>query len=130
MDLILQIGMNQVTAAYRGSTVFGGNDPQTHWGDLLNRDLAMGESGAPILVRFQGAKSTGVVAAPCDVDVNDPFGDVVQGSLTPWVRHPRELNDFNPPPDMMRFVIIFDASHGEFGSILGVTNLRVNATPD
>jgi hypothetical protein len=55
---------------------------------------------------------------------------LLEGSLTPWVRHPAELNDFGVTPDMVRFTILFDASKPEFSKIIGVTNLRIRATPD
>ncbi|HVS10241.1 MAG TPA: hypothetical protein VMS76_10245, partial [Planctomycetota bacterium] len=130
MDLILQIGANTLTAAYRGSTVFAGQDPQTFWTDLINRDLMPGSKFAPVVVRFQGAKSVGDITDLCNVDPFDPQSPILAGSLTPWVRHPAELNDFLPQPDMVRFVIIFDASHNDLNMIKGVTNLRIEAIPD
>ena len=130
MDMSLQIGPNVVVVAYRGSTIFGGNSPEQHWGTLIDDGtLGGGQTGAPIIVRFQGARSAGAVPSLCDVDVTD-LNIVQQGSLTPWVMHPNELNAFNPPPDMVRFQIVFDGSHLEFPTILGVTNLQIHATPD
>jgi hypothetical protein len=130
MDLILQIGANTMTVAYRGSTVFGGQDPQTFWTDLINRDLMPGSKFAPVVVRFQGAKATANITDFCNIDPFDPQSPILAGSLTPWVRHPAELNDFIPQPDMVRFVIIFDASHNDLQMIKGVTNLRIEAIPD
>jgi len=126
MDLILDTGGGPMTVAYRGSTVFGGDSPQTYWGELFDAGLA----SAPVVVRFQGATSTGTITTPCDLDLQDPNAPIVPGSLTPWVRHPEELDQYVPKPDMVRFVIIFDASHADFSMIQGLTNLRIFADPD
>lgn len=130
MTLFVRIGGSTVTTDYRGSTVFGGLSPQEFWGELLNRDLGVGEMGAPVIVRFQGARSQGAFSDPCDVDVNDSSGPLLPGSVTPWVRHPEELNTFSPKPDTIRFLIVFDGSHPDFRDIEGITDLRLTATPD
>jgi hypothetical protein len=130
MDMFLQVGPNVVGVTYRGSTIFGGNSPEQFWGQLLDDGtLGGGQTGAPIVVRFQGARAAGAVPNLCDVDVTD-INVVQNGSLTPWVMHPNELNAFSPPPDMVRFQIVFDGSHPDFHNILGVTNLQIHATPD
>ena len=130
MDMILDTGGGPATHAYRGSTVYGGNSPQTFWGELLAADLGGGQSGAAMVVRFQGAKSTGALSAPCDIEPGNAGGQIVNGSVTPWVRHPAELTAFTPEPDMIRFLIIFDASHPDFADIQGVTNLSILTDPD
>jgi hypothetical protein len=130
MDLILDLGMGagEQLESYRGSTVFGGASPQEVWGELFTEN---GVPGAPIVVRFQGAQSTGgALVNPCDIDPNTPFSQIKSGSVTPWVRHPSELNVFSPAPDMCRFLILFDASHPEFAFIKGVTNVQIRADPD
>jgi hypothetical protein len=131
MDLILNLGAGPVTRSYRDPTQGPAMTSwQAFWGELIDRDLTSG-TGAPLIVRFQGAKLVGTLNNPCLVPISGPTSPILPGSLTPWVRHPVELNGFNPAPDMIRFTIIFDANKAtEFSKILGVTNLRVNAQGD
>jgi hypothetical protein len=60
--------------------------------------------------------------------------EIATGSLTPWVRHPSELNEFLPRPNMVRFCVVFDNSVARGSSVSslihGVTNLRIQAQPD
>jgi hypothetical protein len=133
MDVILDLGSGEEVVPYRGSDGNGpflGLYPEEHWGTLLNRDLQVGEVAAPIVVRFQGAASKSTLLEPCNVNPNSPSGPIKIGSLSPWVRHPNELNSFLPLPDLSRFVILFDRSHPDFGLIRGVTNLRITAQPE
>jgi hypothetical protein len=130
VDMILDTGGGPQTVAYRGSSIFGGMSPEEFWGQLFDSELGPGEMGAPFVVRFQGAKSKGPLTDPCNVNPDDPSGPVVVGSLTPWVRHPAELNEFSPQPDMVRFLILFDASHADIAQIKGVTNLAIRAQPN
>ncbi len=127
MDLVLDLGGGEQLESYRSSTIFGGLDPQTFWGELFTEG---GAPGAPVVVRFQGAKSTGAITDPCNVDPMAPLAPIDPDSITPWVRHPEELNAFSPPPDMCRFLILFDASHADFDFIKGVTNVQILAVPD
>ncbi len=129
MDLFLTQGPGETVASYRTSTFFGGMSPEQHWGNLFDDgNLQPGETSAPLIVRFQGAKSTGPLSDPCNVSFTPTTGNAT--GLTPWVLHPEELNNFNPKPDMIRWQIVFDASHPDAGLIRGVTNLRVTALPD
>ena len=73
---------------------------------------------SPIVVRFQGGRSqSSSLADPCNVDENDPFGEVLPGSLTPWVSHPAELGLVTTPsganytPNMIRFCVLFDRTN-------------------
>ena len=127
MDLILDTGGGPQVVPYRASTFFGGNSPQEHWGELYSEN---GGPGAPVIVRFQGAKSVGAITDPCNIDPFAPGSPIDPNSITQWVRHPDELNAFQPAPDMVRFLVLFDASHPEFGFIQGVTNLGIQATPN
>ncbi|MBK8178509.1 MAG: Ig-like domain-containing protein [Planctomycetes bacterium] len=132
MDLVLDFGAGPVTVPYRAPNGIlpGGQTYEQFWGQLLDAALQVGEVGAPIVVRFQGAKLTGAMPDPCNVDISGPSSPLAPGSLTPWVRHPSELNDFGTQPDMVRFVILFDASKLDFQKIVGVTNLRIQAQPN
>lgn len=77
--------------------------------------------------------------------MNDPFGEVLPGSLTPWVGHPAELGVVTTPgganytPNMIRFCVLFDKTNvvGDNPGqtlinelVLGVTNLKIIANPD
>ena len=101
---------------------------------------------SPIVVRFQGGRSqSSSLVDPCNVDENDPFGEVLPGSLTPWVSHPAELalvttpSGANYTPNMIRFCVLFDRTN-EPGddpgqtlideTVVGVTNLKIIALPD
>ncbi|MCE9593369.1 MAG: hypothetical protein K8S98_04175 [Planctomycetes bacterium] len=132
MDLILKIGAVTQTVPYRGpnSILGGGQSYESFWGTNVSPDLPLGGSPAPIAVRFQGVRTSKTIVDLCNVDVTDPASGVVPSTLTPWVTQPSELNDFSPQPDMIRFVILFDASHVDFPKIQGVTNLRITAIPD
>lgn len=134
MDLILDLGAGPVTLPYRAPNGVMMNSFEQFWGQLLDRELQGGQVGAPLVVRFQGAKLSGalpVPPSPCsEVPIDGPLSPLLPGSVTPWVRHPAELNAFSPRPDTIRFAIIFDASKLEFLKIVGVTNLRISALPD
>lgn len=133
MDVILDLGAGEITVPWRGSDGNGpflGLYPEEQWGTLLNRDLGLGESAAPIVVRFQGATTNAELNFPCEADADDPDGPFEIGSVSPWVRHPRELNEFLPLPTVTRFLILFDRSHPDFDTIKGLTNLRIEAQPE
>ena len=111
---------------------------ESQFGKLLGYDLPVGESAAPLVVRFQGARFESGVDL-CGVDLNDPFGDLIPGSLTPWVDHPVLLNTFATGPNAIRFAIVFDGTvdtgtgdtPGDvLTSIKGVTGVAVRVEPD
>ena len=56
------------------------------------------------------------------------------GSLTGWVKHPSELNDFYPSnnlkPNMVRFSVYWDRSKPGFAEIEGIESLHVLTDPD
>lgn len=110
-----------------------GQDFEEYLGNLLNHDLPLG-TGSLIAVRFQGARAVGTLTDPCNTQLSGVGSQIVAGSLTPWVRHPAELNHFDPVPNMVRFTVIFEDSLKTPNSIesriLGVTNLAIRATPD
>ena len=67
-------------------------------------------------------------------EIKGTNAQIAMGSLTPWVRHPFQLNLFSPRPNMVRFCIVFDTSlvrpHELTGFVKGVTNLKIQAQPD
>lgn len=105
------------------------------WGINLGTDGGTVDA-APIVVRFQGARATGNVDR-CNLDLNENGNGLQAGSVTPWVSHPALLNDFNPPPNMIRFVILFDATRAAgdspgdiLATVTGVTGLAIRALPE
>lgn len=139
MDVVLTGG---ATRPFRGTTAGFPTDWETAFGNTLGPAA----NPSPIVVRFQGGRSrTSSLADPCNVDENDPFGDVLPGSLTPWVSHPAELAVVTSPsgsnytPNMIRFCVLFDRTNTLFDTpgqtlinegVEGVTNLRIIADPD
>lgn len=138
MTVIWDDGTGEVQIPFRGDNdVFMGSF-ENEFGKLLGYDLGVGESAAPLAVRFQGVRVTGTPDL-CDLDLNDPNTGVVNGSLTPWVDHPALLNTFNPVPNAVRFAIVFDgtvdgANNDLPGLLLqnikGVTDVRIRVLPD
>ncbi len=121
-----------------GVPALGGNSPQQFWGNLIDRDLTGSQTPAPIVFRFQGAQVLDVnftkvqpsdnFSVACNID-DSVQSSQIQG-VTPWVQDPFELNDFLPPPSMVRWVVIFDESHPDAGNILGVSDVRIGSMPD
>lgn len=137
---------------YRGpdpNSPFGSGDFETNLGSQVNYvndanppgnqhgtgpfDSAPG--GAYLSVRFQGAVAIADISSnPCNVQLSGLGSKIAEGSLTPWVRHPAELNEFFPRPNMLRYSIVFDRAAAPPGSpavlIQGITNLIIHAQPD
>ena len=92
--------------------------------------------GTYLAVRFQGAVADldTVGRTPCDIVVVGPGSQIQPGSLTPWVSHPAELNEFRPRPNIVRFCVVFDRSlalaSGVNSQINGVTNLKIQVQPN
>jgi hypothetical protein len=139
MDVIYDDGVHgEQVFPYRGDP--GTNFPmaptsiQDQLGNVLGAGLPVGQ-GSLFVVRFQGAQSKALhLTDPCDVQLLGVDAEITTGSLTPWVSHPAELNQFVPRPNMIRFAIIFDRTlavpNTFFDFFKGVTNLRIGAQPD
>jgi hypothetical protein len=137
---------------YRGpdpNSPFGSGDFETNLGSTMNyvnEALPAGNQfgtgafiptpgGTFLAVRFQGALAIADTSSnPCNVPLSGVGSKIAPGSLTPWVRHPAELNEFLPKPNMLRFTIVFDRSGAPPGSpasrVQGITDLVINAQPD
>ena len=119
----------------------GFSDPQSYRGenDLFNDTLenVFGNvlGSAPVVVRFQGARVAGTLPNPCDVILNGTGSPLLPGSLTGWVDHPSDLNTFfggdpNQAPNIIRFVVIWDATQAEFVGLRGIEDISFSAQPD
>jgi len=137
---------------YRGpdpNSPFGSGDFETNLGSQVNYvndanppgnqhgtgPFNPAAGGAYLSVRFQGAVAVADISSnPCNVQLSGVGSKIAQGSLTPWVRHPAELNEFFPRPNMLRYTIVFDRAGAPPGSpaalIQGITGLIVHAQPD
>lgn len=141
MDLRYDPGTGEQLIKFRGPDTNlpftpgpGQQDFEQFLGNTLNYGIPAIQ-GSYLAVRFQGAQSLGVLAQPCSVSLDPIDGQVLANSLTPWVRHPSDLNDFNPRPNMVRFCVVFDTSLALIPNsipsfIKGVTNLKIEAQPD
>ncbi len=129
-DMDVLWGTGGGTFSYRNpaNSPFPGVSIEQQFGNLFE---APGVTGSYITVRFQGARAIGALADPCSVNLNS---QVIPGSVTPWVSHPKDLNAFTPRPNMIRFTVTFDSSLAVPGMqqavIQGVTNLRIRTQPD
>lgn len=131
MDLLLKVGAATQTVSYRTDGLAPGSQSyEEFWGTEIAPDLTPGASSAPVVVRFQGARLSQSVSDFCALDPNEPTTGILFGSTTAWVQHPAELNAFNPPPDIIRFAVLFDSADPDFVKLVGVTNLRIFVTPD
>ena len=129
-------GTGEILIPFRGDSGFF---PGTSWENQFG--ISLGTQGgtvsaAPIVVRFQGARTDGTTD-PCDGDVNSLLAGIDPSSVTPWVDHPAMFNDFPIAPNMIRFAIIFDGTSDggdtpgdDLADVVGVTNLRVRVIPD
>jgi len=144
MDIIYDSGTGEHLLHYRDPSPHtdpnypafpNGEDFETFLGNKLNHGLNA-HQGSYLAVRFQGAVSKGTISDFCNVQLAGPPGviQIVSGSLTPWVSNPADLNLFNPPPNMVRFTVVFDKSLAVPASVAsfikGVTNLKIQAKPD
>lgn len=126
-DLRLRITGQANPQSFRGENdLFPGQTLESLWGNAIG--------GAPIVVRFQGARATGTLLDPCSVIETGATSPLKAGSLTSWVEHPGELSDFHGEesltPNVFRFLVIWDKSQPEFAGIEGLEDLTVRIQPD
>ena len=109
---------------------------------LFGTDLG-GLAGAPVIVRFQGARIAEVPEDLCTADFLENGGSISTESLTPWVRHPAELNTYweavfpgDPQevkarrPNIIRYSILFDSTSVNAPAFGGVESFEIFALPD
>ncbi len=89
---------------------------------------------APVIVRFQGARLLGSgLSDPCNVTLAGLDSQIFPGSLTPWVKHPSEMNSPDNPvlrPNIVRFTVIWDASQPFYDDIEGIEEIVFPVQPD
>ena len=124
-------GTNLIDVPFRGPNSIMMNSFEQELGNMLNVGLPDG-MGSPVAVRFQGARVNDQTADPCDIDLIGLDADIVEDSLTPWVNHPAELNQFTPLPNMIRYTIIFDRdlSPTLLDLVRGVSNITIQVQPE
>jgi len=127
-DMRLRITGQAEPQSYRGeNVVFPGNTLEQIFGSDLG--------SAPVVVRFQGARANSVLLDPCSVPEAGASSPLAANSLTDWVLHPAELNDFfgadqSRIPNIFRFTIIWDPSQVTFSQIEGVEDITITMLPD
>lgn len=116
---------------YRGPNDILADSFEVAFGNVLNHGMAS-QTGSPVAVRFQGARLKTAGADLCNLDLHGTDQDIITDSLTPWVNHPAELNNFIPVPEMVRFTIIFDRDidPATLDMVKGATDLIILAQPD
>ena len=122
------------------------NDPNNPFADspeaLFGTDLG-GLTPAPVLVRFQGARIGELPENLCDADFVENGGSIALESLTPWVRHPSELNSYwdtalpgdpqeaeSRRPNLIRYSIVFDRASPSWSAFGGLESFEILAKPD
>ena len=107
MELEWRVGGELVRVPYRGENPWYPRPLD----EVLGNDVGDARGGgSPVAVRFQGARATGPGTRFCGRPLDGAGRAVLEGSVTPWVAHPAELDVFRPRPDMIRFTVVFDPS--------------------
>jgi hypothetical protein len=125
-DLQLRIKGQSELQSYRGANDLLPISLEEAWGSDLGT--------SPILVRFQGARAIGQLVDPCAVIDVGAGSLLAEGSLSDWVRHPAELNEFHADPaltpNIFRFVVMWDRSQAEFDQIEAIESIHFAIQPD
>lgn len=132
MDVLWQPAATETAEPFRGAgAIFGATGFEGTFDNLLGD---AGLAGSPIVVRFQGARSSGFLANPCNVVLEGPNSEIIPGSLTTWVDHPAKLNGSGV--NIFRYTIMFDNTNDPgnadipgvtLASVKGITNLVIRA---
>ncbi|MFT5199269.1 MAG: hypothetical protein ACI87O_001935, partial [Planctomycetota bacterium] len=132
MDVIWQPAGAETAIPFRAnSATFGATGFEGAFGNILG---SAGLPGSPIVVRFQGARTSGALGNPCNVALSGGASEIIPGSITTWVDHPAKLNSFGV--NIIRYTIMFDntddAGSGDtpgltLDSVKGITNLVIRA---
>jgi hypothetical protein len=135
MDVLWQPAAVEMPIPYRASSAtFGASGFEGAFGNILGE---AGLPGSPIVVRFQGARTSAALGNPCNVALSGPTSEIIPGSLTTWVDHPAKLNGSGV--NIIRYTIMFDntddAGNADtpgltLDSVNGVTNLIIRANAE
>ncbi len=89
---------------------------------------------SPMVIRFQGARAITAIESLCEVPLAGPDSVIQEGSLTGWVKHPAELNDYFGDPslrsNMIRFQIVLDRTNDAFFLLDAVGEVSFKVLPD
>jgi len=126
-DMHLRIAGQANPQSFRGANdLFPGMTLEEAYGTDLG--------GAPVVVRFQGARAVRTLIDPCSVPEIGAASPLTPGSLTGWVSHPAELNDYfgddSLTPNIFRFVVLWDQSQVDFPGIQDLEDLSIEIQPD
>jgi hypothetical protein len=108
--------------------------PNTVFPATLEQLLGNELDASPVVVRFQGVRALTNIDNYCEVLLSGAGSPVMPGSLTGWVEHPAQLNDYFTDtalsPNMIRFQIVFDMNQPTFVVIQAITGLYLRVLPD
>ena len=105
------------------------------YGVSLEEQFGSALGAAPLVVRFQGARNLSTLDDACNVALHGVDSPVFPGSVTEWVEHPSMLNDYFPGEpakrsNMIRFLIVWDASQVGYDQITGIEEVSISVQPD
>ena len=125
-DMELEIEGQTELQSYRGPNDLFPTSLEDTWGSEIG--------SSPLVVRFQGARAVGQLVDPCAVIDVGAGSQLAEGSLSDWVRHPAELNDFfaepSLSPNIFRFVVLWDRSRPEFQQLVDIESIHFVIQPD
>lgn len=125
-DMRLKLAGTATPQSYRG--------PNIVFPQPLEQVFGTQFGSSPLIIRFQGARARGTLVDPCSVPETGVDSPLETDSLSDWVSHPAELNDFHQDsgltPNIFRFVIVWDRSQPGFDLIESIEDIRVRALPD
>jgi hypothetical protein len=113
--------------------------------ELQDPTAAFPALGSPFIVRFQGARAIKEISDLCNVPLSGSLTPIQPDSLTPWVLHPAELNDYwdlrfptspgevsKRRPNMIRYQIVMNRTAAIAAGLnfVGIDDVFVDVTPD
>jgi hypothetical protein len=128
-DMLLNLEGFATPQSYRGENdLTGPGGPSLE--ELWSNDL----DTAPIVVRFQGARSIEPILQPCSVRLSGITSPLLGNSLTGWHKNPTDITTIGSPSgasaNMFRFAVIWNGNDPNFSMIESVEDIRIEITPD
>jgi hypothetical protein len=128
-DMLLNLEGFSTPQSYRGEndlTGPGGLSLEELWTNDLDT--------APIIVRFQGARSIEPIQQPCAVQLSGITSPLLGSSLTGWFESPTDITTIGSSSgatsNIFRFAVIWNGNNPNFSMIESVEEIRVDITPD